>query len=132
MKNPARFSALLALLVPLFSFGQPARELARKPDPKKPLMVVETSCGECKFGLPGEGCDVAVRLPMDGGTTQALYVDGVAIDEYGHPHDANGFCLAVRKAEVQGEVVDGRFKASYFNLFPLTDAAPADKGREAR
>ncbi|MBV6406425.1 MAG: hypothetical protein GFGODING_03213 [Flavobacteriales bacterium] len=133
MRTPAFLPLLIALLLPLYSLGQPARELARKPDPKRPLLVVETSCGECKFGLPGEGCDVAVRLPKDDGTTQALYVDGVAIDEYGHPHDANGFCLTVHKAEVQGDVVDGRFKASYFNLLPLEKAAPAGKsGTESR
>lgn len=37
------------------------------------------------------------------------------IMDYGHPQ-CGGFCLAVRRAEVQGEVVNGRFKASYFKL----------------
>ncbi len=113
------FSLAAVLLAPILSVAQPASKLLAKPDPNKPLTVVETSCGECKFDLPGRSCDVAVRLP-DG----SYYVDGVGIKEYGHPHDANGFCVAVRKAEVQGQVVDGRFKATYFNLLPVDSGKP--------
>ena len=112
------FSIFLAAVFPLLGFGQAAHDLAPTPDPDKPLLTVETSCGECNFGLPGDGCDVAVRLPGADGTTKAYFVDGVGISEYGHPHAKNGFCMAMRKAEVQGEVVDGRFKASYFKLLP--------------
>lgn len=110
-----KFLHLLAvLLLPYWGFGQVAGNLLAEPDPGQDLFVVETSCGECNFRLRGEGCDVAVRLPEG-----SFYVDGVGISEYGHPHDANGFCVAVRKAEVQGKVVDGRYKASYFKLLPV-------------
>lgn len=112
-------AAALAVALPLSGWGQVARDLDQQPDPRKPLMTVETSCGECNFGLPGNDCDVAIRLPSADGTTQAYYVEGVDISEYGHPHDENGFCVAVRKAEVQGDVVDGHFKASYFKLLPM-------------
>lgn len=108
------FSLAIVLLSPVLSVAQPAAKLLAEPDPNKPLTVVETSCGECNFNLPGMSCDVAVRLPEG-----SYYVDGVGIKEYGHPHDTNGFCVAVRKAEVQGEVVDGRYKATYFKLLPV-------------
>lgn len=116
-------SFALAALVPVFVSAQVTKNLAPEPDPNKPLLTVETSCGECNFDLPGNGCDVAVRLPQEDGSTKAYYVDGVGISEYGHPHAENGFCVAVRKAEVQGEVVDGRFKATYFNMLPVEEQA---------
>lgn len=117
--NPKQICALALLLLPWAAMGQVAERLLAQPDPNKPLTVVETSCGECNFNLPGMSCDVAVRLP--GGS---YYVDGVGIKEFGHPHDANGFCVAVRKAEVQGAVVDGRYKATYFKLLPVDSDKP--------
>ncbi|HRP89390.1 MAG TPA: DUF6370 family protein [Edaphocola sp.] len=103
---------LLSAALSVFSIASFAQSATKaQPDPKKKIMKVEASCGECNFGLPGESCDLAVKI--DG---KAYYVDGANIMDYGHPHDKGGFCVAVRKAEVQGEVVDGRFKASYFKL----------------
>lgn len=102
------------LLMSVSGFGQVAKGLAKKPDAGKQLMAVEASCGECNFGLKGSDCNLAVRI--DG---KAYFVDGVDISHYGHPHDKDGFCLAVRKAEVQGEVKDGRFQASYFKLLDV-------------
>ncbi|MBS1588723.1 MAG: hypothetical protein JST52_03835 [Bacteroidetes bacterium] len=75
------------------------------------MIKVDASCGECNFDLDGTSCDLAVRI-----SGKAYFVDGVTIKDFGHPHDENGFCVAVRKAEVQGDIVDGRFKASYFKL----------------
>lgn len=77
---------------------------------QKPLMV-EAACGQCRLGLPGKGCDLAVRI--DG---RAYFVDGTGIDEHSDAHADDGFCKAVRKAKVQGRVVDGRFKATSFAL----------------
>lgn len=82
-----------------------------KPDPKKKLQVVDAACGQCQFGLKAKGCDLAVRID-----TSAYFVDGTSIDEHGDAHAPDGFCNAVRKAEVQGEVVNNRFKATYFRL----------------
>jgi hypothetical protein len=65
------------------------------------------------LGLKGKGCALAVR--MDG---QSYFVDGSDIDSHGDAHADDGFCNKVRKAKVQGEVVDGRFKATYFELLP--------------
>ena len=75
--------------------------------------VVEAACGECKFGLKGDGCDLAVRI---GG--RAYFVKGVDMDSLGDAHAAHGLCNAIRKARVTGEVKDGRFVATRFELLP--------------
>jgi hypothetical protein len=46
----------------------------------------------------------------------AYFVDGTKIDDHGDAHAKNGFCNAIRKAEVQGEIKEGRFVATYFKL----------------
>lgn len=84
-----------------------------EPDKNKKVLIVEASCGQCQFKLAGTDCDLAVRI--DG---KAYFVDGSNIDSHGDAHASDGFCNAIRKAKVQGEVVDGRFKATYFQLLP--------------
>jgi hypothetical protein len=78
---------------------------------KKPAIkeVGEVSCGQCNFDLDIEnGCDLAVRL--DG---IAYFIDGAHIDDFGDAHDNNtGFCYVIRKAEVEGKIEEGRYKAS--------------------
>ncbi len=106
------------LLTLLFSFAfftaiAQQKEPASLPDPAKKLMTVEASCGQCKLGLKGKGCSLAVRI--DG---KAYFVDGTEIDSHGDAHASDGFCNKIRKANVQGEVVNNRFKASYFQLLP--------------
>lgn len=86
-----------------------AQETKSNPKPK----IVEASCGECNFGLKGKSCDLAVRI-----NRKAYFVDGTSIDEHGDAHAKDGFCQAIRKAEVIGKVVKGRFKATYFKLLP--------------
>ncbi|WP_460614677.1 DUF6370 family protein [Hymenobacter seoulensis] len=88
------------------------------PDPNKSVQVVEASCGQCRLGLPGKSCDLAVRI--DG---KAYFVDGTNIDSHGDAHAKDGFCQAIRKAKVQGEIVDNRFVATYFQLLPETPKA---------
>lgn len=75
--------------------------------------VVDAACGECLFGLPGKGCDLAVRI--DG---RSYYVDGVNMDSLGDAHAKDGMCEVIRKAKVTGEVRNGRFMASTFELLP--------------
>jgi len=94
-----------------FFKSQAGKPDVSKKDPSKPVLLVEAACGECQFKLPGKGCDLAVR--MDG---KAWFVEGTSIDDHGDAHAKDGFCEAVRKAEVQGEIVNGRFQASYFKL----------------
>ena|ERR1051325_8676178 len=95
----------------MYSCLQKSRAGIDKPDATKAIQVVEASCGECQFGLTGRGCDLAVRI-----NGKAYFVDGTSIDEHGDAHAEDGFCEAIRKAEVQGAVVNHRFKATYFKL----------------
>jgi hypothetical protein len=92
------------------------------PDSTKKILTVEASCGECQFKLEGKGCNLAVRI--DG---KAYFVDGTKIDEHGDAHAKDGFCEAIRKAQVQGEVVNNRFKATYFKLLPEPKPVPVPK-----
>ncbi len=90
----------------------------RTPENGRPLVadsgrVVEASCGQCQFELPGEGCSLAVRI--DG---VAYFVDGSDIDSHGDAHSAHGLCNAIRSATVEGDVEDGRFVARSFVLRP--------------
>ncbi|WP_300600251.1 DUF6370 family protein [Niabella sp.] len=90
--------------------GQKASK-ATAPDPSKKIQVVDAACGECQFGMEGKSCDLAVKI--DG---KSYFVDGTSIDDHGDAHAKDGFCNSVRKAEVQGEVMNGRFQATYFRL----------------
>lgn len=116
MKN--YWVAAIALFISTFTTAQ-TKDI-HTPDPAKKIMVVETACGKCQLGLKGKICELAVRI-----NGKAYYVDGTSIDDYGDAHANDGFCNAVRKAEVQGEIVNGRFKATYFKL--LTDKTKKEK-----
>ncbi len=106
----------------LFAASVAAQQNKPKPDPNKKIEVVEAACGECKLGLEGKSCDLAVRI--DG---KSYFVDGTDIDSHGDAHAKDGFCNAIRKAEVQGEIVNSRFKVSYFRLLPLATDSTKNK-----
>jgi hypothetical protein len=91
-------------------------------DSTKKVYTIKTACGKCKFGLTGKTCELAVKI-----NGNSYYVDGAAIDDFGDAHADDGFCKSVRKAKVQGEVVNGRFKASYFELLPEKKKKPKKK-----
>jgi hypothetical protein len=80
---------------------------------KETLQIVEASCGECKFGMKGKSCDLAVRI-----NGKAYFVDGTKIDDHGDAHASDGFCEKIRKAEVKGSIVNNRFVATHFKLLP--------------
>jgi len=75
--------------------------------------IAEASCGQCQFGMEGKGCELAVRI--DG---KPYFVDGTSIDSHGDAHADDGFCTAIRKAKVVGEIKDNRFVVSDFKLLP--------------
>ena len=83
-------------------------------------LLLDAGCGQCRLGLPGKGCDLAVRFEG-----RAYFVTGTGIDAHGDAHARDGFCNAIRQARVQGAVVDNRFKVNYFQLVPEAQAAPA-------
>ena len=101
----------------LFFTAAGAQSKTAVPDSTKKILTVEASCGQCQFKMQGKGCSLAVRI-----NGKSYFVDGTSIDDHGDAHGQDGFCEAIRKAEVQGEVVDNRFKASYFKLLPVTKA----------
>jgi hypothetical protein len=114
---------IILLCCTFFSMAGFAQTTAAKTsiaDTTKPIQVVEVSCGKCKLGLAGKTCDMAVRI--DG---KAYYADGADIDSFGDAHAHDGMCNAIRKAEVQGKLVNNRFKISYIRLLP-----PANKAED--
>lgn len=118
-----RLTAGLILLLVLLAGCQPKHEVEQNRQQNQDAsdipsfgQVVEASCGQCQFGMEGDGCTLAVRI--DGET---YFVDGSSIDDHGDAHGEDGLCNCVRKARVQGEIVDGRFVASVFELLPDGD-----------
>ena len=97
-------------------FAQKVSKSIAVPDKTQKIQIVETACGECQFHLKGKSCDLAVRI-----NGKAYFVDGTSIDDHGDAHATEGFCNAVSKAEVQGKVVNNRFKATYFKLLPAEE-----------
>ena len=77
------------------------------------VQIVDAACGECQFGMKGKSCDLAVRI-----NGKSYFVQGTSIDKHGDAHAKDGFCNAIRKAEVKGTIVDNKFVATYFKLVP--------------
>ena len=113
-------NCIVCLLFASIAFGQKSDPKVSTPDPNKKIQIVETACGECQFKLAGKGCDLAVRID-----DKSYFVDGTDIDSHGDAHAKDGFCNAVRKAEVQGEIVNDRFKVTYFKLLKSTEKKDA-------
>lgn len=83
-------TALLMALV--WAVRQPSKKTPSSNVPTKPPFriedeVVEASCGECHFGMPGDGCNLAI--PLEG---KVYFVDGTEIDNHGDAHAESGFC----------------------------------------
>lgn len=98
----------IAILAFLVSIAATAQQKVEK-------QIVDASCGQCNFGMKTKkGCDLAVRI--DG---KSYFVEGTKIDKFGDAHSEDGFCSAVRKAEVSGEIVGDKFVASTFKLLPV-------------
>ena len=104
---------LFLFFVVIFSFSYlNAQDTAiLKLNPNKKVMIVDASCGQCQFKMAGKGCTLAVKI-----NGQSYFVDKANIDAFGDAHSETGFCNAVRKAKVQGEIVGGKFVASFFEL----------------
>ena len=101
------------LLLTIFSASN-AQETTKKKlvyNPKNPTYEVEATCGTCMFKMDGKGCHLAIKL-----NGKNYFVDGTNIDDHGDAHDAEGFCNAIKKAKVQGNVVKDRFEVTYFEL----------------
>ena len=100
--------AIAFLITGLTTVNAQEKKTEQKPQ------IVEASCGQCQFGMKDKkGCDLAVRL--DG---KAYFVEGTDIHKHGDAHAHDGFCSAIRQAEVVGEVKDNKFVVSQFKLLP--------------
>jgi hypothetical protein len=80
-------------------------------DKNKPVYTVEASCGICQFKMKGDECALAIKYEGN-----YYYVDGTSIDDHGNAHNKHGFCNAVRKAKVQGEIAGDKFHVTWFEL----------------
>jgi len=84
-----------------------------KLNPTKKVLIVDAACGQCQFKMPGKGCTLAIKIKG-----KLYLVDKAGIDDFGDAHAETGFCNAIRKANVQGQVVNKKFVPSYFKLLP--------------
>ncbi|WP_412467342.1 DUF6370 family protein [Pedobacter sp. KLB.chiD] len=107
---------IVALLWGVFSVAANAQTTPKKAETAKIItkQTVDIACGECQFKMKGKDCELAVKI--DG---KPYFVDGKDIDEFGDAHGEHGFCNAVRKAEITGEIVNNRFKAKEIKLLPV-------------
>ncbi|MEK0413955.1 MAG: hypothetical protein RL070_1443 [Bacteroidota bacterium] len=104
---------LLLVILVSFSFTY-AQDPAKKKlvfNPNNPTYEVEATCGTCMFKMEGKGCLLAIKFKG-----KNYFVDGTGLEDHGDAHDKEGFCNAIKKAKVQGNVVKDRFEVSYFEL----------------
>jgi hypothetical protein len=80
-------------------------------NPKKAVDTLDASCGSCQFDMPKKECFLAIR--KDG---KAYEVKGTGLDDHGDAHALDGFCMAIRKAAVQGKIIKGKYVVTYFKL----------------
>ena len=101
------------ITVAFFLIGTASMNAQEKKTAQK-TQVVEASCGQCQFGMKDKpGCDLAVRI--DG---KSYFVEGTDINKHGDAHAHDGFCSAIRQAEVVGEVKNNKFVVSQFKILP--------------
>jgi hypothetical protein len=105
------FLFVFATLCFLMAFSQEASQKKLAFDKSKKVYELETACGTCMFKMQGKTCKLAVKI-----NNKDYYVEGTSIDDHGDAHDKDGFCNAIRKAKVQGEIVGDKFLVSYFEL----------------
>ena len=74
--------------------------------------LVLASCGMCNFGMKDKKrCSLAIQIndmPYD--------VKGTGIDDHGDSHAKEGFCNAIRVANVKGEIIKNTLKSESFVL----------------
>jgi hypothetical protein len=81
---------------------------------KEKTYKVLASCGQCQLGMNSQtGCDLAIQM-----AGKKYWVDGTGISDHGDQHAPDGFCMAVRKAEVTGTIKGDRIKVSSLVLIP--------------
>lgn len=70
------------------------------------------SCGMCNFGVKNnKECSLAIKI-----NEKVYSVKGTGIDDHGNSHGKDGFCNAVRIANIKGTVKKGVFESENFVL----------------
>lgn len=106
---------ILIIFISLLNMAAQAQAAPKRVSMAKVIIkqTVDIACGECQFKMKGKDCDLAVKI--DG---KPYFVDGKGIDDFGDAHGEHGFCNAISKAEVTGEIVNNRFRAKEIKLLP--------------
>ena len=117
MPRPSFTLTLVLVTVTFWCAGCCTEEPLTEPSTAINNRVIEASCGQCQLGLPGTGCDLAVRID-----DKAYYVDGSGIDDHGDAHGKDGLCNVVRKARVTGIILEGRFKVEMLEVLPRSES----------
>ena len=73
--------------------------------------LVLASCGMCNFGMDNSDCSLAIRVGE-----KTFNVKGTGMEDHGDSHADDGFCNAVRIANVKGKISKGKFKSESFAL----------------
>lgn len=104
---------ILFIFISLLSNHCFSQELKNKnlADSSRPFYEAEASCGSCKLNMQGKGCFLAVRI-----NGKNYFVDGAGIDDFGDAHNKEGFCNAIRKVTLQGEIKKEHFILSYLQF----------------
>ena len=72
--------------------------------------LVLASCGMCNFGMKNKKrCNLAIQI-----NDIAYDVIGTGIDDHGDSHAKEGFCNAIRVANVKGEIKKNKLIAESF------------------
>ena len=72
---------------------------------------VHASCGMCNFGAESNDCSLFIKIGEN-----SYPVSGTSIDDHGDSHAKDGFCNAIRTANVSGVIKEGVFHAESFEL----------------
>jgi hypothetical protein len=102
---------LISLIAATASFSQDSTKRKMKFDKALEVYEVDASCGTCMFHMAGKGCELAINFKG-----KTYFVEGTSIDDHGDAHEKDGFCNAIRKAKVQGELKGDKFYVTYFEL----------------
>ena len=102
---------VISFLILLCGISLQAQTTRLELNPKNPVDTLEASCGSCQFNMPKKECFLAIRK-----NGKAYEVSGTGLDDHGDAHALDGFCMAIRKAAVQGRIHKGKYVVTYFKL----------------
>ena len=101
----------ICLVFAILTRAQEEKKSIHIPDPTQKTEVVKAACGQCVFGMSGNDCTLAVKIK-----NKTYFVVGTGVDDHGDAHAKDGFCNKVRKAEIQGALIENKYHVTYFKL----------------